>query len=94
MGEDFYDRALAPPTEQEVNDAELDLKWLMSSDRGRRLMHRFLSSTGQYVTSYAGDPHLTAFNEGRRQVGLVWFAEIRRLCPENELRMYIEAQNK
>lgn len=48
-----------------------DLKWLMSTKRGRRVMWRLLSHAGVNRLSYQpGDALATAFNEGQRNHGL------------------------
>lgn len=48
-----------------------DLKWLVASKRGRRIMWRLLASCGVYRLSYEkGDALATAFNEGQRNQGL------------------------
>jgi hypothetical protein len=90
---DFYDRALDETRTTPVDEAAQDLKWLMSTSRGRRVMHRFLATTGQLSTSFHPDAAIAAFNEGKRAVGLVWLTDIRRLCIEAEFEMYKEAQN-
>lgn len=47
-----------------------DLKWLMGSLKGRRVMWRLLRNAGAYRLSHTpGDPYQTAFNEGSRNVG-------------------------
>lgn len=47
-----------------------DLKWLMSSKRGRRIVWRLLSATGVYRQSYTGNGSDTFFREGARSIGL------------------------
>lgn len=92
---DFYDTLTAASKEHTVQLAEDDLKWLMSSERGRRVMRRILEVTGQLSSSYVDhNSHGTAYNEGRRMVGLGLLSDIRRLCPEQELAMYQEAMRQ
>lgn len=88
MSEDFYDQALAERQTNPAQLAEEDLKWIMSSPRGRRVMQRVLEATNHLQSSFvAGDPHVTAFNEGRRYVGLLIVTDIRRHCPHQEFAM-------
>lgn len=47
-----------------------DLKWLMGSKRGRRIVWRLLSATGVYRQSYTGNGSDTFFREGARSIGL------------------------
>lgn len=55
-------------------------------------MKRLLDVTGQFVPSYVpGSPEGTAFNEGRRWVGLGLLTDIRHLCPEQEFAMHQES---
>lgn len=67
-----------------------DVKWLMSSPRGRRVMFLLLSATHQEAPTFSPDPYVAAFQEGKRFVGLTLLANIRRLCPEHELTMRME----
>ncbi|UYN96552.1 MAG: hypothetical protein KIT25_06365 [Enhydrobacter sp.] len=66
-------------------------RWLMSDPRGRFLLWDRLERAGVFRTSMAGDPHVTAFHEGLRQMGLHDFAQLMRLCPEELGRMAREA---
>jgi len=70
--------------EQEVKRAEqkaknqrdteiADLKNLLSSKRGRRIVWRILEQTGMHRTSFTGNS-TTFFNEGQRNIGL-WLVE-------------------
>ena len=50
---------------------------LLASDHGRRALWRVLSFTGIMQMSFVpGDPTRTAFNEGRRSVGLELYAAL------------------
>ena len=46
-----------------------DIKWLMSSPRGRRIVWRILGITGIYRSSFTGNSE-TFFREGGRSIGL------------------------
>lgn len=64
--------------EQEISD----LKWLMSSRRGRRLMWRLLDLSGPFRMSFDTNAMRMAFNEGNRNLGNRLFHEVMTLCPE------------
>lgn len=60
-----------------------DFMWVMSDGRGQRVMRRILEQAGIYQLSFAAEStHVTAFNEGRRNVGLFVNDEILAICPE------------
>lgn len=59
-----------------------DIKWLMSSPRGRRLMRRLLAMAGPTRLSFDTNAMRMAFNEGRRNLGLQLLDEVMELCPE------------
>ncbi len=51
--------------------AETDLEWVLSDPRGQRVLARIVEDCGVSRLSFvAGDPLATAFNEGRRSVGI------------------------
>jgi hypothetical protein len=74
-------------------DRRLDeaFKWLMGDSRGRMLMWNRLAEAGVFRSSLGASPELTAFQEGRRDVGLRDLGNIMRLCPEQYMRMTAEA---
>ena len=67
-------------------------KWLMADARGRLLMWDRLAHAGVFHSSMSPTPELTAFHEGRRDLGLRDLGQIMRLCPEHYLRMAAEAE--
>jgi hypothetical protein len=67
-------------------------KWLMADARGRLLMWERLGEAGVFRISFASSAELTAFREGRRDMGLRDLELIMRLCPEQYLRMAAEQQ--
>jgi predicted Fe-S protein YdhL (DUF1289 family) len=69
-------------------------RWLMADQRGRRIVWSLLGKASVFQSSMAGSSELTAFNEGRRDVGLALLADIMRLCPESYTRMQAEAHPK
>lgn len=67
-----------------------DFMDLMGAPGGRRIVRKLLEQTGVFRTSYTGDVE-TYFREGARNVGLMWLADIHRLCPERYCDMMMEA---
>jgi hypothetical protein len=73
---------------QQLDEA---LRWLMSDIRGRRVVWELLGKAGVFRSSMAPSPETTAFNEGRRDLGLGLLADVTRLCPDQYGRMQAEA---
>lgn len=61
---------------------EGDIKWLMSSKRGRRICWRILERCGVFRLSFNSNSMTMAFNEGQRNEGLRMLGLIHTLCPE------------
>lgn len=59
-----------------------DLKWLMSSPRGRRFVWRLLDLSGPFRLSFDTNAMKMAFNEGNRNLGNQLLNEVMKLCPE------------
>lgn len=57
-----------------------DLAWVMSTIQGRRFVDMLRRDTGIRAQSFRPDSHETAFNEGRRSVGLE--LEARLIAPD------------
>lgn len=70
-----------------------DLKWLMSSKKGRRLMWRLLELSGPFRLSFDPNAMKMAFNEGNRNLGNQLFGEVMTLCPEMYPVMVKEQQD-
>lgn len=84
--------------ERESEDARLlrreneldDIAWLMSEERGRRIMFRLLEMCSVYRSSFTGNSQ-TFFNEGRRAVGTTLITDITEAgLEELELKMKME----
>jgi hypothetical protein len=71
-----------------------DYRWLMGDVRGRRFLWDLFGRAGLFRSSMGLTPELTAFNEGRRDLGLALLADVMRLCPEQYGRMQAEAISK
>lgn len=53
-----------------------EMKQVMSTSVGRKVLYRTLSEAGVFRLSYAGSTNDTMFNEGRRNQGLYLIQEI------------------
>lgn len=71
-----------------------DLKWLMGSKRGRRIVWRDLEASGVYRLSFNTNAMTMAFTEGNRNAGLTKLAMIHEICPEHYLTMVKEANER
>ena len=76
----------------ELREAE-DIKWLMSSKRGRRIVNRLLQEAGVYRLSFHTNALQMSFNEGNRNTGLRLLAAITEHCPDRYAEMIEEAKN-
>lgn len=85
MTEEQEQLVQAKKTEQEE-----DLRAVMSTAPGRRVLMRLIYETGraQARSFVAGDQHATAYNEGRRDVGLSLGEECNRVSPAKYAQMH------
>lgn len=67
-----------------------DLRYVMSTEQGRRFMWQTLSKAGLYRTSFTGNS-ATYFNEGKRALGLELLADVQHHCPQHYIKMHDEA---
>lgn len=71
---------------------EGDLRAVMSMPQGRRFVWWLIDAVGgTFSPSYAEDGLNTAYNEGRRAVGIGLMTEVQRVVPESYLTMLREA---
>lgn len=70
-----------------------DVRWLMSSKRGRRIMWRLLDLSGPFRLSFDSNAMKMAFNEGNRNLGNQLLNEVMNLCPELYPVMVRENEN-
>jgi hypothetical protein len=73
---------------------EEDLKWLMGTKRGRRIVHRQLERAGVWQLSFNTNAMTMAFNEGRRNEGLALTNKLMIACPEQWALMVKENINE
>lgn len=76
-------RAKNEHAERTAREQEIaDIKWLMGSRRGRRMVWRQLERTGVFRLSFNTNSMQMAFAEGNRNEGLRTLAQIHSACPE------------
>ena len=68
-----------------------DMKWLMGSKRGRRIIWRQLERAGVFKPTFNTNAMTMAFNEGNRKEGLKVLTLIHEACPEHYQTMVREA---
>jgi hypothetical protein len=71
-----------------------DLRHVLAEPQGRRLLWRLIDSAGTFGASYAGEPQATAFNEGRRSVGIALMLEAQRVAQARYVQMLQEVMPK
>lgn len=76
---------LARKTEQD------DIRWLMKSQRGRRIIWGFLQRAGVFRLSFNTNAMTMAFNEGTKNEGLRLLALVHTVCPDDYTTMTKEA---
>jgi len=74
------DREQRQQLEQETEEA--DIRWLMTSRRGRRIAWRLLDSAGVFRSSFNTNAMAMSFAEGNRNYGLRILSTIHTQCPE------------
>jgi hypothetical protein len=99
LDEPFYasDRDSEAARERELIAAQQaeDLREIMASPAGRRLMWRLLDRAGLYRLSHAGEAtHQTAFAEGARNFGLALLDELTAHCHTSYLQMVAETHER
>lgn len=71
----------------------LDVKWLMGSKRGRRILWRLLEQAGVFRLSFNTNAMQMAFNEGNRNYGNRTLDLIHSTSPDLYLVMLKESTN-
>jgi hypothetical protein len=71
---------------------EDDVRQVMATANGRRFVWELVDTLcGTFAGSFAGEPHATSFNEGRRSVGLAVMQQVQRLSPREWVQALAEA---
>lgn len=77
---------------RKANVEEDDLRFVMATPQGRRVLWRVLCNTGMRRSSYTGNSE-TYFREGERNVGLRLQQDIERIAFDEFLLMLKEARS-
>ncbi|EBH4530612.1 hypothetical protein VXK37_002491 [Salmonella enterica] len=92
---DIDEEELRIQNERKKHDLEQrekdDIKFVMDSEQGRRVIWSMLERGKVFSPCFAGDSHLTAFNEGQRNLALALFQRVMAHCPDQYLKMAAEA---
>lgn len=67
-----------------------DIKSILNKPEGRRYIWRLLCKCGIFNNSFTGDSNLTAFNEGKRNIGLDILLDVNEAEPAAFARMQNE----
>lgn len=67
-----------------------DLTTIMATPSGRRFMWNLVEACGVLDASFAGDERMTAYNEGRRSVGIELVQRLQAVTPDAYLKMVVE----
>ncbi|GKX40042.1 hypothetical protein SOASR014_37810 [Pectobacterium carotovorum subsp. carotovorum] len=92
--EDLIAEQIRKAAEQRQKQEEADIYHVMSSKQGRRLIWSILQSARVFASTFAADPHVTAFNEGQRNGGLIILSRVMAVCPDLYLTMANEAKEE
>mgnify|MGYP001561964717 CR=1 FL=1 len=86
----------AKQRERQERDQELkDLRDVLSTRQGRRFIWRTLTLAGVFRLSFVpGEPEETAFNEGRRSLGLSLMADVHEIDAAQYIQMANEANGE
>ncbi|ENH9341413.1 TPA: hypothetical protein ACJIWT_003975 [Enterobacter bugandensis] len=68
-----------------------DIQFVMGSEQGRRVIWSLLEKGQVFGACFNVDPHITAFNEGQRNLALVLLQRVMAHCPDQYLTMAAEA---
>ncbi|MCM7067944.1 hypothetical protein M8O16_09540 [Enterobacter hormaechei] len=95
---DFDEEEMRIQNERKKHDLEQrekdDIKFVMGSEQGRRVVWGLLEKGQVFGTCFNVDPHITAFNEGQRNLALVLFQRVMTHCPDQYLKMAAEASEQ
>ncbi|EAB7141311.1 TPA_asm: hypothetical protein GNC16_004491 [Salmonella enterica subsp. enterica serovar Typhimurium] len=95
---DFDEEKLRIQNERKKHDLEQrekdDIKFVMDSEQGRRVVWSLLEKGQVFGACFNVDPHITAFNEGKRNLALVLLQRVMTHCPDQYLKMAAEASEQ
>lgn len=71
-----------------------DIQFVMGSEQGRRVVWSLLEKGQVFGTCFNVEPHITAFNEGQRNLALALLQRVMTNCPDQYLKMAAEASEE
>lgn len=71
-----------------------DIRFVMDSEQGRRVVWSMLEKGQVFGACFNIDPHVTAFNEGQRNLALILLQRVMTHCPNQYLKMADEASEQ
>lgn len=92
--EELIAEQLRKAAELREKQEEADMQFIMSSKQGRRIVWAQLTLCHVFSSTFATEPHVTAFNEGNRNAGLRLFSLVMKACPDLYLTMANEAKEE
>lgn len=93
-GQEIVEAEKAKRNLVERQNEESDIRWLMSSKRGRRIVWRLLVQSGLFQSTFTANAMVMAFAEGKRFFGGNMLQTIHSLCPELYPVMVKEQKNE
>ena len=90
LGNQHKEQVIARDARTKARQRDEAFRWLMSDRKGRLLMWELLDKTGVFRGGLIDTASLL-FNEGARNVGLRYLADIQRLAPQQFITMQAEA---
>lgn len=95
---DLDEEELRIQNERKKHDLEQrekdDIKFVMDSEQGRRVVWRLLESGRVFAAIPPMDALAMAFNEGQRNLALELFQRVMTHCPDQYLKMAVEASEQ
>lgn len=95
---DFEEEEMRIQNERKKRDLEQrekdDIKFVMDSEQGRRVVWRVLESGRVFAAIPPMDALAMAFNEGQRNLALELFQRVMTHCPDQYLKMAAEASEQ
>ena len=95
---DFDEEELRIQNERKKHDLEQrekdDIKFVMDSEQGRRVVWRVLESGRVFAAIPPMDALAMAFNDGQRNLALELFQRVMTHCPDQYLKMAAEASEQ
>ena len=88
--QDEEENYLTEEQELEIENEDADLRWFLSSERGRKIMWRALEETGLFRSVFDENHPVMSFREGKRNLGLKLLSTINRANSDLFLSMLEE----